>query len=71
MNMLAFPFLCKNPAVFAGKNPRILFMAKRQKAQEAVHTHFSLRKSYFFTISVLYLILLHFYTYIEFPGKNH
>ena len=35
-NMLAFPFLCKNPAVFASKNPRILFMAKRQKARDAV-----------------------------------
>ena len=37
-DLLAFLFLCKNPAVFAGKNPRILFMAKRQKTQEAVHT---------------------------------
>ena len=35
-NMLAFPFLCKNSAVFACENPRILLMAKRQKAQEAV-----------------------------------
>ena len=41
--MLAFPFLCKNPAVFAGKNPRILFMAKRQKAQEAVRILYLLR----------------------------
>ena len=45
--MLAFPFLCKNPAVFAGKNPRILFMAKRQKAQEAVHLQFQLRPTDF------------------------
>ena len=35
-DMLAFLFLCKNPAVFASKNPRILFMAKRQKLQECV-----------------------------------
>ena len=31
-----FPFLCKNPAVFASENPRILFLAKRQRRQEAV-----------------------------------
>ena len=46
-NMLAFPFLCKNPAVFASENPRILFMAKRQKAQEAVCTPCLLRQSDF------------------------
>ena len=47
-NMLAFPFLCKNPAVFASENPRILFMAKRQKAQEAGCTPRLLRSVRFF-----------------------
>jgi len=46
--LLALPFLCKNPAVFAGKNPRILFMAKRQKAREAVLHRFRSRTSDFF-----------------------
>ena len=50
MDVLAFPFLCKKFAVFASKNPQLLFMAKRQKAQEAVHIPFLLRTSYFFTI---------------------
>ena len=54
-NMLAFLFLCKNPAVFASENPRILFMAKRQKAQEAVWPPGLLRLSYFFNyLSSLY-----------------
>jgi len=47
-DLLAFAFLGKNPAVFAGKNPRILFMAKRQKAQEAVRTPCLLRQPVFF-----------------------
>ena len=58
MDMLAFAFLGENPAVFAGKNPRILFMAKRQKAQEAVHTPCLLRPSGFSTE------LSNFYNYI-------
>ena len=58
MDMLAFPFLCKNPAVFARENPRILFMAKRQKAQEAVHTPFRLRTSDCFYFSVFFARVL-------------
>ena len=46
-DMLADPFLCKNPAVFASENPRILFMANRQRRSEAVHIPSPLRPSDF------------------------
>ena len=54
-DLLAFAFLGKNPAVFAGKNPRILFMAKRQKAQEAVRTPCLLRQPVFFEFNEYYI----------------
>ena len=48
-----FPFLCKNLAVFASENPQILFLAKRQRRQEAVR--FCLRSaSQIFINSVLF-----------------
>ena len=45
--LLAFSFLCKNPAVFVNENPRIFFMAKRQKLQEAARIPCLLRPSDF------------------------
>ena len=57
--MLAFLFLCKNSSVFAGENPRILFMAKRQKTQEAVRIQFLLCPSDFI-INIVYLIYHNF-----------
>ena len=53
MDLLAFLFLCKNPAFLEKR--RIFFMAKRQKTQEAVHTLYLLRPSDF---SVHYIISL-------------
>ena len=62
-NMLVFPFLCKNPAVFAGKNPRILFMAKRQKTQEAVLPPCLLRTVRFFYIIEYFLLIIVKFTF--------
>ena len=47
----AFSFLGKNPAVFASENPRILFMANRQKLQECV-SHLPLLRTSDFSVEV-------------------
>ena len=46
-NRAAFSFLGKDSAVFVNENPRILFMAKRQKLQECVSLLSALRTSNF------------------------
>ena len=63
MDMLAFAFLGENPAVFAGKNPRILFMAKRQKTQEAVLPPCLLRTVRFFYIIEKFLLIIVKFTF--------
>ena len=49
----AFSFFGKDSAVFASENPRILFMAKRQKLQECVSHLLVLTQLRFFQTSQL------------------